>query len=258
MDGSPLDIVATVLALPRLVREFQQDPWKHVEWVRAELLPVVGRRKLATFVDLGCEGPEFDPEPAARFLESARDRGFSLKLHADQFARTGAVDLAVRLGAVSVDHLERTELQDVVLLAGARTIATLLPGSAFHSREAHYAPARLLIDTGAAVALGTNFNPWTCPTYSMQMVIALACNQMSMTPAEAISAATINAAHAIGRAGQIGSLEPGKSADLVVLNASDYREIPYHFGVNHVAMTIKKGVLIYEEGPVASDGGSVW
>jgi imidazolonepropionase len=136
------------------------------------------------------------------------------------------------------------------MLGRSATIATLLPGSAFHLHTGKYSPARELIDAGAAIALATDYNPHTSPTYNMQFIISLACGRMGLTPAEAITAATINGAHAIRCAGQVGSLEPGKYADAVLLNAGDYREIPYHFGVNLVHMTIKRGTVIYTEGTV--------
>jgi imidazolonepropionase len=176
--------------------------------------------------------------------------GFGLKLHSDQFRRSAGVALAVQHGAASVDHLEYAEAEEIAALARSPVVATLLPGSNFHLGMGRYAPARALVDAGAAVALASNFNPNTCPTYNMQMVLSLACSQMRLTPAEAISAATINGAHALGRAGKAGSLEIGKSADLLVLNVSDYREVPYHFGVNTVHMTVKRGRIIYREGPV--------
>jgi imidazolonepropionase len=154
-----------------------------------------------------------------------------------------------------VDHLEQAGADDAAVLGACSTIATLLPGSVFHLGLDRYAPARSLIENGAAVALATDFNPGTSPTCSMPVVLSLACTHMGMLPAEAISAATINGAHAVRRAHRIGSLVPGKQADLIMLNADDYREIPYYFGVNLVAMTIKRGAVIYQQGEV-SEGGA--
>jgi imidazolonepropionase len=183
-------------------------------------------------------------------LTAAKALGFELKVHAEQFTRAGGARLAVELGAASADHLDCVTGEEIAALAQSDTIATLLPGATFHLGLNCYAPARELIDRGAAVALATDFNPGTSPTCSMTMILSLACAQMRMTPAEAIAAATINGAHAVREAARVGSLEPGKLADLVLVEASDYREIPYHFGVNLVAMTMKRGAIIYRRGEV--------
>ncbi len=212
----------------------------YVDWMCARMLARV--RGLARFVDIYCD--VFTTEQARRHLRCAAGLGFALKLHADQFVRTGAAQLAVELGAVSADHLEMATEDDIAALARSTTIATLLPGSVWHLGLSGYAPARRLIEAGAAVALGTDFNPGTSPTYSMQMALSLACTEMRMSPAEAIAAATINGAHALGAADRAGSLEPGKQADIVIMNVSDYREIPYYFGTNNVALTLKRGVEV--------------
>ena len=167
-----------------------------------------------------------------------------LKAHAEQFTHTGVARLAVELGAASADHLEHADEQDVRALANSKTVATLLPGAVFHLGLKRYPPARALIDAGATVALATDFNPGTSPTFSMQMILSLACTEMRMTPAEAIRAATIHGALALRCADRAGSLEPGKQADLIVMNATDYREIPYYFGGNNVHLTIQRGAVI--------------
>ena len=190
-------------------------------------------------MDVYCDEGAFTLDQSRRYLEHARRLGFGLKIHAEQFTRTGAARLAVEMGAASADHLEQADDTDIAALAQSDTIATLLPGSVFHLGLRTYAPARALIDAGAAVALATDFNPGTSPTYNMQMVLSLACTEMRMSPAEAIVAATINGAHALGRADRIGSLEPGKKGDVLVLKVSDYRELPYYFGANNVHLTIK-------------------
>jgi imidazolonepropionase len=154
------------------------------------------------------------------------------------------------LQARSVDHLEQASRSDVARLAGSESVATLLPGSVFYLGLDRYAPARLLIDEGTAVALATGYNPGTSPTPSMPMIISLACLHMKMSPAEAIAAATINGACALGYSKKCGSLEAGKDADLLVLDCSDYRELPYRFGANPVALTIKRGKVVYSQGQV--------
>jgi imidazolonepropionase len=166
-------------------------------------------------------------------------------LHAEQLSRTGAAQLAVKLGAASCDHLEQVNSSDITALAKSQTVATLLPGCDFHLGLKHYAPARKLIDAGAILALATDYNPGTSPTVSMPMILSLACTQLRMTPAEAITAATVNAAYALRRDKQIGSLGVGKLADLAIFEVADYREIPYYFGVNSCWMTIKRGVVVH-------------
>ena len=244
LNGDPLDIVPTYLGAHIQPPEYRGRPDAYIDWVAATTMPRIYRRKLARFVDIYCDDGAFSLDQSRRYLERARSLGFGLKIHAEQFARTGAARLAVELEAASADHLEQAGEEDIRALAQSNTIATLLPGSVFHLGLRKYAPARALIDAGAAVALATDFNPGTSPTYSMQMVLSLACTEMRMTPAEAIAAATINGAHALRCADRIGSLEPGKQGDLLVLNASDYRELPYYFGTNNVHLTIKRGTRL--------------
>jgi imidazolonepropionase len=216
----------------------------YLEWVCAEMLPEVARRRLARFADVRCEEDAFNLAQARRYLERARECGLGLKIHAEQFGCTGAALLGVELGAVSVDNLECANAETVRGIAASETVATLLPGTAFHLGSRQFAPARALIDGGAAVALATGYNPGTSPTCNVQMAISLACTEMGMSPAEAICAATWNGACALGLSAQTGSIEPGKQADVLVMEVSDYREIPYYFGVNHVRTTIQRGVVL--------------
>ncbi|HLY16279.1 MAG TPA: imidazolonepropionase [Bryobacteraceae bacterium] len=239
LNGDPPDIVPTYLGAHILPPEYSGRADYYIDWVTANMMVRIARRKLARFVDIYCDEGSFSLDQSRRYLENARRLGLGLKIHAEQFARTGAARLAVELEAVSADHLEQAGEEDIRALAQSNTLATLLPGSVFHLGLGTYAPARALIEAGAAVALATDFNPGTSPTYSMQMVLSLACTEMRMSPAEAISAATINGAHALRCADRVGSLEPGKQGDLLVMNASDYRELPYYFGTNNVRTTIK-------------------
>jgi len=210
----------------------------------------------ARFAGLRCGDGVWNTEQCRRYLEAARGLGFQLKVHAGQYPASNAVRLAVEAGAASVDHLHEAGPADVDLLARSSTMSVLLPGDAFQRGfrhgDAQCAPVRQLIDGGAAVALGSNFNPGVSSTCSMPAIVALACEHLGMSPAEAICAATFNAACAIGAGQRAGSLEVGKPADLIVLNASDYRETPCHFGVNLVNRTVKRGVTIYQEGKVAT------
>jgi len=250
IDAHPIDIVPTYLGAHIIPPEYKDDPDAYIRWMCEEMMPRIRRQRLAAFADVYCDRGAFAVNQARRYLAGARELEFALKIHAEQFEHTGAAQLACELGAASADHLEQADANDAAALGRSSTVATLLPGSVFHLGLERYAPARLLIENGAAVALATDFNPGTSPTCSMPLVLSLACTNMRMSPAEAISAATINGAHAVGRAESVGSLEQGKQADVILLNADDYREIPYSFGVNLVDMTIKRGAVIYRQGEV--------
>ena len=248
------DVIPTYFGAHAVPPEYTVRPHEYVDWMCEAMLPLIRRRKLARFVDVCCGREAFRIDDARRYLESARDLGFGLKIQAEQFSHSGGARLAVELGAISADHLVHADSADVALLARSSTIATLLPGPVFHLGLDRYAPAKDLIAQGAAVALATGYNPITSPTCNMQMVLSLACARMQMSPAQAIAAATINGACAIGCDDQVGSLESGKCADLTLFDVSDYREIPYHFGVNLVAMTMKRGKILYREQEVEWPG----
>lgn len=243
-DARPLDIYSTFMGAHAVPWEYEGRADDYIDWLCRELIPTVARRRLAQFADVYCDSNAFSVIQARKYLEAARLAGLRPRVHASQFANFGAVQLAIEQSAMSADHLEQIAEPEIRALSMSDIIATLLPGSVFHIGSTRYPPARRLIDSGAAVALATDFNPGSSPTYNMQMVLSLACAQMKMTPAEAISAATINGAHALGIANQAGTIEAGKQADLLIMNASDYREIPYHFGVNQVDLTIKRGEIL--------------
>ncbi|HLJ14575.1 MAG TPA: imidazolonepropionase [Bryobacteraceae bacterium] len=245
LNQPPFDVASTFFGAQAIAPEYEARPDEYIDWLCGYMLPLIRRRKLAEFVDAWCDRGALTSSQARRILEAARGLGFPIKVHADQFGNHGGVALAVELGAVSVDHLAFTGGYEADLLVESATIATLLPGAVFHLAWQQYAAARQLIDRGVAVALASNYSRTVTPSYNMQMVLALACREMRMTAAEAISAATINGAHALRRSHRIGSLEIGKDADLILLNASDYREIAYGFGGNLVAMTMKRGEIVY-------------
>jgi len=249
LQKHPVTVVSTFLS-DGLPLTGQAEPDRYVDWLCSHLLPLVKRRNLAEFADARCDAGGFTVEQARRYFNTARQLGFGVKMHAGSGSNAGAIRLAVELGAASVDHVLDVKEEDAMLLAQSDTIATLLPGSVFYLGRKDYAPARMLIDSGAAVALATNYNPETSPSQNMQMTIALACREMKMTPAEALIAATINGAHALRRAASIGSLETGKSADLLMLSVPDYREIPYHFGVNLVDLVMKNGATLLQRSEV--------
>jgi imidazolonepropionase len=244
----PVELINSFLF--RLSNDVDGGSWRATEWVVAELLPKIRRRGIAHFADL-----VWDADPALlgcfdRYLSAAREFGFGRKIHADGANPGAAIALAARHHAASIDHLEHATAYEAQQLADAGIMATLLPSTSF-TGDGRTAPARALIDAGVPVALGSNFNPHHTPALNMQTVVALACWRLSMTIEEAITAATINAAHALGCAERVGSLEPGKAADLVVLNAGHYRDLEHSLGTNLVHLTMKRGEFIYKEGEVA-------
>jgi imidazolonepropionase len=249
LQRQPVTVVSTFLS-DRIPLSDQAGPDQYLDWLCSHLLPLVKRRNLAEFADARCEQGAFTVHQARRYFNTARQLGFGLKMHAGKGTNAGAIRLAVELGAASVDHVIDVNEEEAMLLAQSNIVATLLPGAVFYLGRQNYAPARMLIDSGAAVALATNYNPETSPSQNMQMTIALACREMKMTPAEALTAATINGAHALRRASSIGSLEKGKSADLLMLSVPDYREIPYHFGVNLVDLVMKNGAALLRRSEV--------
>jgi imidazolonepropionase len=244
----PLDIVSTFLGAHVVPAEYRGSPEgvkRYVALLTEKLIPEVAKEKLAEFCDVFCDRGAFTREQSKQILETGQRFGLAPRLHAEQLTHTGAAQLAVKLGAASCDHLEQVNSKDIEALAKSQTVATLLPGCDFHLGLARYAPARKLIEAGAIVALATDYNPGTSPTMSMPMILSLACSQLRMTPAEAISAATINAAYALRREKHIGSLGVGKFADLAVFEVADYREIPYYFGMNTCWMTMKRGAVVH-------------
>lgn len=244
LNTEPFEVVPTFFA-SGIAPECEEAPEVYVDWLCREMLPLVRQKKLAEFTDVCCDSGGLTAQQAQRILKAAKELGFAVKVHAGQFSPRRGVEMAVDLGAVSVDHLAFADERDADLLAESSTIATLLPGATFHYASRSYPAARRLIDRGAAVALASNFGAAGTPSYNMQMALSLACRKMKMTPAEAISAATINGAHALRRAHRIGSLEIGKDADLLILETSDYRETAHQFGGNLVGITMKRGRIVY-------------
>jgi imidazolonepropionase len=243
-----LGIVSTFLGAHVIPAEYRSRPEgakRYIALLTEKLIPEVTEEKLAEFCDVFCDRGAFTREQAKQILEAGKQYGLVPRLHAEQLTRTGATQLAVKLGAASCDHLEQVNSSDIAALAKSQTVATLLPGCDFHLGLAKYAPARKLINAGAILALATDYNPGTSPTMSMPMILSLACTQLRMTPAEAITAATINGAYALRRDKHVGSLGVGKLADLGVFEVADYREIPYYFGMNTCWMTIKRGVVVH-------------
>jgi imidazolonepropionase len=243
-DLTPLELVPTFLGAHEIPPEYRHDPSAYLEEILDSMLPEVARRNLAEYCDGFIEPDIFGLAAAETLFQAALKHGLKLRLHADQLSHSGAALLGVRMGAISVDHLDQIDDEEIELLAQSTTIAVLLPGSVYHLGLTLYPPARRLIESGVPVALATDFNPGSSPAFNMQMILSLACTQMQMTPAEAIVAATINGAYALDRGHRLGSLEPGKQADLCIMNVEDYREIPYYFGINHCRTVFKSGTPI--------------
>ncbi len=241
----PLDIHSTFLGAHVVPSEFCGRANAYVDFLIDKMIPRVALSGLAEFCDVYCDRGAFTVAQTRRVLTAGRAFGLVPRLHAEQLARTGATRLAIELDAASADHLEKINSADIRALAASNVVATLLPGCCFHLGLSHYPPARKLLDAGAVVALATDYNPGTSPTLSLAMAMSLACSQMHMSPAEAIAAATINAAYSLRRHMRAGSIEVGKYADLAIFDVEDYREIPYYFGVNRCVMTIKRGEIIY-------------
>ena len=242
---SRANIVATFMGAHAIPVKYRNQPDEYVDLVVEEMLPAAAREKAPPqFCDVFCEEGAFTVKQSRRVLEAAKALGMGLKIHVDEFKPLGGTALAVELGATSADHLVCTPAHEVEMLAQSSTIAVTLPGTPFGLGHRAYTPARALIEAGGAVALATDCNPGTCWCESMQLMIALACRYTGMTPAEAISAATINAAHAIGWGQEVGSLEPGKRADLLLLDVPSYPHLGYRFGANLVQTVIAGGQLI--------------
>ncbi len=246
----PLELAPTFLGAHAIAPEYPSDPQGYTDLLCREMLPAVhawwqAQAALAgrplPFVDVFCENKAFDLAQSRQVLEKAKQLGYPLKIHADEFDNLGGASLAVELGAVSADHLVKTGAADIAALGGSDTVAVALPCTPFGLAETEYTPAGRILDAGGCLALASDCNPGTAWCESMQFVIALACRALKLTPAQAIAAVTINAAHAIRRADRIGSLEPGKQADVLILSVPDHRMLGYRFGTNLVRQVIKRG-----------------
>jgi imidazolonepropionase len=252
----PWTVVPTFLAAHAVPPEYAGRADAYADLVVEEMLPAARDLSAAQppaandrpplFCDVFCEEGAFDLPQSRRILERGRELGFGLKIHADEFSGLGGTALAVALGAASADHLVYTPAEDIAALGRGETVAVGLPGTPFGLAQRDYTPAGKILAAGGLLALATDLNPGTTWCESMQMVIALACRYMRLTPAQAIAAATINAARAVGLADQVGSLEPGKQADLLILDVPDYKHLGYRYGVNLVRTVIKAGAVVVD------------
>jgi imidazolonepropionase len=243
----PGTVVTTLLGAHVVPKEFQDKADDYVNEVCEKMIPQAAKRKLVQFVDVFTERGAFSSDHTARIFESAKKHGLGVRAHVCQLSETSLQPL-LRHNPASFDHLDRVNYDDIRELARRETIATLVPGANYFLGLEKFPPARKLIDAGVPVALATDYNPGSSPTPSMPFVLSLACTHMKMSPAEAISAATINGAWALRLGERKGSIEPGKDADLAVFEADDYREIPYWFASNRCAFTVLNGTLIASSG----------
>lgn len=243
-ETHPLDLIPTFLGAHEIPDEYKDRKNNYLDLLTKEIIPEVAERKLAVFCDVFCEKGVFNLEESEKILETAKKYGLKPRLHADQLSSFGGAQLAAKVKAISADHLEKISDQGIEMLKKAGVIAILLPGATFGLGLREYAPARKMIDSGLALALATDFNPGSSMTESMPMILSLSCLMMRMTPAEAITASTINSAYAVDKGDVIGSLKPDKKADLIIWEVENYKSIPYHFGVNLVHQVIKDGKVV--------------
>jgi imidazolonepropionase len=241
----PIDLIPTFLGAHEIPEEYKNNRKEYIKLITERMIPEVAKRKLAVFCDIFCEKGVFDIEESRTILKAAKNHGFKLKLHADQLSALGGAKLAAELGAISADHLEFIDDDGIEMMREAGVIGVLLPGACFGLGIREYPPARKMIERGLSVALATDFNPGSSMTESVPMILSLACFMMRMTPAEAIVASTINSAYAVDKASEVGSIEEGKNADLVIWNVQNYKEIPYHYGVNLADQVIKNGKVVW-------------
>ncbi|PYJ42825.1 MAG: imidazolonepropionase [Verrucomicrobia bacterium] len=236
---SSLEIVPTFLGAHAVPRGMDTD--EYIGLMIDQMLPHIAREKLAAFCDVFCERGYFDVEQSRKILTAARKLGLRLRIHADQLSNLGGAKLAAELKAATADHLEKTDEQGIAAMKSAGVQPVLLPGSVYALGSSGYPRAREMIEAGLAVVLATDFNPGSSPTASMPMILSLACTQMKMSPPEAVTAATINAAHSLNRGNKVGSLEPGKLANFSVFDCADYRELAYWFGIPQMHSVYVRG-----------------
>jgi len=241
----PLSLVATFMGAHATPPEYRHNPQAYVDLVIDEMIPAVAMQGIAKFCDVFCEAGVFTPEQSQMILEQGSAYGLIPKIHADELEVSGGSQIAAEVNAISADHLLETDDEHMIKMAEAGVIGVCLPATSFNLAKGKYARARAMLDHGMAIALSTDANPGSSPTENMQFVLSLACLYLKLTPAEAILAATLNAAHAIGLGSEIGSIEAGKYADFVVMDAPTVDYLPYHFAMNHVARVYKKGKRIW-------------
>jgi imidazolonepropionase len=247
-----IDVVSTFMGAHAIPKEYKANPDAFVDLLIKEMIPKVAELGLAEFNDVFCEHGVFTPEQSKRILEAGKVHGLTPKIHADEIEPYEGAELAAEVGAISADHLLRASEKGMKAMAEQGVVGVLLPGTAYFLM-AESANARKMIDLGVPVALSTDCNPGSSPTVSLPFIMNLGCLKMGMTPAEVIVAATINAAHAINRGDQIGSLEVGKKADVTIFNVSNYMKLQYSYGVNHTNTVVKNGKVVVKGGQLVEE-----
>ncbi|MGE8037009.1 imidazolonepropionase [Lysinibacillus sp. NPDC093692] len=242
-----IDVVSTFMGAHAVPRDYKGREDEFVDLVIHDMLPKVAELNLAEFNDVFCEKGVFTPEQSRRILEAGKALGLTPKIHADEIEPYEGAELAAEVGAISAEHLLVASDEGIQKMAEAGTIAVLLPGTAFFLR-APFARGRLMIDEGVPVAISTDFNPGSSPTLSLPFIMNLACMHMGMTLEEVLTATTVNAAYAINRGHQIGSLEAGKQADVIILDVANYKQLQYFYGMNHTNTVIKNGRVVVRDG----------
>jgi imidazolonepropionase len=245
-ESHPIDIVPTFLGAHTVPKEFREDRAHYVDLLIKEMIPKVAQERLAEFCDVFCGEKAFTPEESKRILETGKRYGLKPKIHADQLSSGGGAELAAEVNAYSADHLEYASPEGIKKMAEKGVTAVLLPGASFFLSMKKYPPARDMIEQGVVVSIATDLNPGSSMTESLPMMMTMGCTMYKLLPKEVIQAATIHAARSMGREKEIGSLEVGKQADILLLDIPNYRYLPYHFGVDHVETVIKKGKIIYQ------------
>ncbi len=241
----PIDIVPTFLGAHAVPKEFEEDRTGYVSLLTEEMIPKVAQEGLAEFCDVFCEQKAFTLKESKKILEAGKQYGLKPKIHADQLSPGGGAELAAEVNAFSADHLEYASQDGIRKMAEKGVTAVLLPGASFFLSMKKFPPAREMIEQGVAVCLATDLNPGSSMTESLPLILTMGCTMYKMLPKEVIQAATIHAARAVGREKEIGTLEVGKQADIILLDIPNYHYLPYHFGVDHVELVIKRGEIVY-------------
>ena len=244
-ESHPLDIVPTFLGAHTVPKEFRSNRAHYIDLLTKEMIPMVAQERLAEFCDVFCEEKAFTLEESRKILETGKRYGLKPKIHADQLSPGSGAELAAEVGAFSADHLEYVSQEGIKKMAEKRVTAVLLPGASFFLSVKKHPPAREMIEQGVAVSLATDSNPGSSMTDSLPLMMTMGCTMYKMVPKEVIQATTTHAARSMGREKEIGSLESGKQADLLVLDIPNYRYLPYHFGVDHTEYVVKSGKIVY-------------
>jgi imidazolonepropionase len=245
-EDHPADVVPTFLGAHTVPKEFKNNRQSYVGLLTEEMIPRIAEGKLAEFCDVFCEEKAFNLEESKKILETGKRYGLKPKIHADQLSSGGGAELAAEVGAYSADHLEYVSPNGIERMAEKGVTAILLPGASFFLSMKKLPPAREMIEKGVRIALATDLNPGSSMTESLPLIMTMGCTMFRMLPREVIQATTIHAAKSMGREGNIGSLEVGKQADIAIFDIPNYRYLPYHFGVDHVEIVVKKGKVVYK------------